>query len=430
MKRLGFIFCWCCLCNLYAWGQEAVSTSIRFKQGYGILDPGFADNRLNLDKLVGTIRAIQADTSYILQSLVIKGTASPIGDYSMNLRLAEKRANAVHQYLQQNLSLENVPVDIRPMGIDWDGLRELVAASDMPHRGDVLRIIDETAGIKDLRQQTSQRNRLLQQVGEGEAWRYMSDKLFGHLHSSGVGTTLTYIKKEPVVVEEHHSDPLPAPVIVAEAAAPIDTLPTEETQPAQPVVKRERTPLYWALKSNLLMDVALIPNLAAEVHLGKGWTVGAGAWFAWWTGDNSDISWRTYGAEVALRKYFGKRAAEKPLQGHHLGVYGQVLTYDFRLGSGKGIIGGQSGGSIFDHANYAFGIEYGYSLPIARRLNLDFVLGVGYMGGQYEEYRPKDGHQVWETTKDRNWIGPTKAEVTLVWLLGRTNSNAKKGGKQ
>ena len=36
---------------------------------------------------------------------------------------------------------------------------------------------------------------------------------------------------------------------------------------------------------------------------------------------------------------------------------------------------------------------------------------------------------VWQCTKNRHYIGPTKAEVSLVWLLGR-GYNARKGDKR
>ena len=43
---------------------------------------------------------------------------------------------------------------------------------------------------------------------------------------------------------------------------------------------------------------------------------------------------------------------------------------------------------------------------------------------------PLDGHYVWQTTKKRRWFGPTKAGISLVWLIGRGNYNEKKGGRQ
>lgn len=102
--------------------------------------------------------------------------------------------------------------------------------------------------------------------------------------------------------------------------------------------------------------------------------------YGWWNTNNKHRYWRTYGGDIAIRKWFGKKADEKPLTGHHLGVYGQLFTYDFEWG-GKGHMGGQPGGTLWDEMNYAAGVEYGYSLPIAYRLNLDFTIGVGYWGG-------------------------------------------------
>ena len=45
---------------------------------------------------------------------------------------------------------------------------------------------------------------------------------------------------------------------------------------------------------------------------------------------------------------------EKPMQGHHISLYGQFLTYDIENGG----TGHQS------KKTYGAGMEYGYSLPI------------------------------------------------------------------
>lgn len=193
--------------------------------------------------------------------------------------------------------------------------------------------------------------------------------------------------------------------------------------------ERLRKPLQLALKTNMLYDAALVPNIGVEFYLGSGWTIGASWMHAWWKNDRAHNYWRNYGGELDIRKYFGKRAERKPLTGHHLGLYMQALTYDVELG-GRGYMGGKPGGTIFDKASYGIGIEYGYSLPIARRLNLDFGIGIGYLGGEYRVYDPSDTHYVWKETRHRHWFGPTKAEVSLVWLIGKGNCNTKKGGNR
>lgn len=151
--------------------------------------------------------------------------------------------------------------------------------------------------------------------------------------------------------------------------------------------------------------------------------------YGWWKKDRIHWYWRAYGGDITVRKWLGKAAREKPLTGHHLGIYGQVLTYDFETG-GRGYMGGEPGGSLFDRASFGGGVEYGYSLPVTRRLNLDFTLGIGYLGGKYYKYTPADGCYVWQETKQRHYFGPSKLEVSLVWLIGHGNINKGKGGKK
>ncbi len=61
------------------------------------------------------------------------------------------------------------------------------------------------------------------------------------------------------------------------------------------------------------------------------------------------------------------------------GIYGQLLSYDFRVGK-YGYMGGKSRGAIFDNPSYVAALEYGYTLPVGRRINIDFSIGIGYMG--------------------------------------------------
>ena len=163
--------------------------------------------------------------------------------------------------------------------------------------------------------------------------------------------------------------------------------------------------LEVALKTNLLYDAVLVPNIGVEVGLGHQWTVGADGFMAWWSSDSRHRYWQTYGGYLTIRKYLSTR--------HHLGIYASALTYDVEWG-GRGYQA--------DHLGFGGGVEYGYSLPIGGKLCLDFSLGVGFQDGEYKEYEPIDDHYVWQSTSKRHWFGPTKAEISLKWLLG------KKGG--
>ena len=188
-------------------------------------------------------------------------------------------------------------------------------------------------------------------------------------------------------------------------------------------------PFYMGIKTNMLYDLGAIPNIGAEFYLGANFSI-VGNWqYSWWKSDKKAWYWRTYGGDVALRYWMGKASRNKPLTGHHLGLYGQMITYDFEVG-GRGYIADSGFGKDKSEDaslgwNWAAGLEYGYSLPIARRLNIDFTLGVGYHWGTFKEYLPIDGHYVWQATKRRKYIGPTKCEISLVWLIGCGNYNKK-----
>lgn len=170
----------------------------------------------------------------------------------------------------------------------------------------------------------------------------------------------------------------------------------------------------------MLYDLLLVPNISTEFYLGRNWTLEAGWAYNWIKNDNSHVYWRLYGGGLELRKWFGRSSQVKPFQGHHIGIYANVGTYDFEFGSTGNL----------SYLSYAAGLSYGYSLPIARRFNIDFEIGLGYFGGDYKEYIPIDHCYVWQADKRRHYIGPTKAEVSLVWLIGRGNVNKDKGGRK
>lgn len=220
-------------------------------------------------------------------------------------------------------------------------------------------------------------------------------------------------KDYPVVVNQ---EPAPEPKVEPAPEPVVESVPQEE----------QKKPFYMAIKTNMLYDVITIPNLSAEFHLGKRFSLTAGYAHAWWSKPQKNFFFRYYGGEASFRWWFGKSSKVKPLQGHHIGVNYQILTYDFQLGK-NGILAGKPGGSLINRPNHTIAVEYGFSLPIARRLNLDFVIAGGYNWGIFEEYIPVDGHFIWQATKNRRYFGPTKLEVSLVWLIGRGNYNKDKG---
>ena len=61
-----------------------------------------------------------------------------------------------------------------------------------------------------------------------------------------------------------------------------------------------KNPILWKLKTNLLYDAFVIPNISAEMHLGRNWSAGLGYWYTWWKTNPCHRYWRSYGGEIGV----------------------------------------------------------------------------------------------------------------------------------
>ena len=169
------------------------------------------------------------------------------------------------------------------------------------------------------------------------------------------------------------------------------------------------------LSTNMLYDAALVPNVGVEYAFGRHWSAKVNAMYAWWSNDSRHRYWRVTGGTVEMRRWFGTNVDAFELRGHHMGAYLGAYRYDFELGGT---------GNMADF-NYSVGVSYGYSMPIARKLSLDMGLSFGYIGGEYTKYDYEDGCYVWLADMRRNYVGVTRAEVSLVWQI----ELGRKGGR-
>lgn len=174
------------------------------------------------------------------------------------------------------------------------------------------------------------------------------------------------------------------------------------------------------LTTNLLYDAALVPNIGVGIGLTDRVTLLADWMYARWSNRDKRRYWRIYGGDVEARYRVGNSHKCSPLGGHHVGVYGSMACYDFQTGR-------DHRGVLSDKYNYAVGLSYTYSLPVASRLHIDFSLGVGYLWGIYKKHTPIDDCDVWFSTNKLRWFGPTRAGVSLVWMFGKAY-NDRKGG--
>ncbi len=173
----------------------------------------------------------------------------------------------------------------------------------------------------------------------------------------------------------------------------------------------------FALKTNLLFDAASLINIELEVPINPHWSVNLEWNFPWWLNRKTNgFCIQALVGNGEVRYYFQDRDSRAMLQGWFAGFYGGGGYYDLQWKEE----GNQ--GEL-----HSVGFTGGYSFHVHRIFNIELSLGVGYMGTDYRHYALKENRTIlaYQYTGNRLWFGPTKAKVSLVWLISSKNYNKK-----
>lgn len=361
----------------------AFTEKILFPWSSSVVSPDFAGNQVHMDSIRWFLSGADAGS---LVSVRIVGSYSPEGKRAFNTKLARARALALAEVVKGiNPSLSPVESVIPPIGgTDYRHQRfaELqvlyhyvpagIAAADGVSAAETAPTAAEES-LPDTAAETGS------QSPRNIGWSAISD-VCGRDSVAGAGGTL------------------------ADAS----------------VARRGFADRLFAT-TNMLYDAMLTPNIGVGVKIADRVTVLADWMYARWNNRDKRRYWRIYGGDIEARYRIGRRKERSPLGGHHVGVYGSMACYDFQGGrSHKGVLS--------DKWNYAVGVSYAYSLPVSTHFNIDFSIGFGYAWGIYKKHRPIDDCDVWLSTHKLRWFGPTKAGVSLVWLIGKSVKNSRKGG--
>ena len=172
MKRILLLFL--LFCGGYVHAQELDSARIHYRQGHREVDMLFRDNRAELERFIRTLR--EEHGADRLESVVIRSWASPEGVNRLNGVLSERRADSLKSYLVRHAGIPDSLICIHGEGIAWDMLRQMVAASDILYKEEVLHILDHTpVWVFDKGRSRSGRT---QETAHGPAGRYAV-----HLHA-------------------------------------------------------------------------------------------------------------------------------------------------------------------------------------------------------------------------------------------------------
>ena len=381
---------------------------VNFRVNSTRLEENYMDNARTLEIMRRTFsdRRVLADMDFI----TITAAASPEGNTAANARLAEGRSLAIKNYIVSRYPfLDRGRIFTFSIGEDWEGLRMMVAEDPfVPYRDEVLDILDSGRGSD------SKRSRLYA-LGGGRAYSYIAANMLPSLRGAATSMTIYYKEDpQPIVIRETQTD-----TVYIDRPYAVEVEKIVEQTVEVPVVS-PREPYYWSVKTNVLYDAALLPDLSVEFTLDRRFSVEVGGQWSWWTSDISHKNcWRIQVIGIEPRMWLGDRATKTPLSGHFIGVYGMGGSYDVRFGGKTGYLSDRS---------WSAGLSYGYAMPLGRSWNLEFSLSVGYINGNYETYhiynRPSNEFYR-DSRATKHYFGPTKARISFVWLPGGKNPGNK-----
>lgn len=170
-----------------------------------------------------------------------------------------------------------------------------------------------------------------------------------------------------------------------------------------------------ALKSNLLADAFLNPNLGIEIGLSPRWTLDVSGQFNGWTLSHGR-RWKHWAVQPEARYWFCDRFA-----GHFLGLHVHGGQYNIGGVDGKLNLLGTDARKLEDTRYQGWfaglGVAYGYAWVLGRHWNLEAEIGLGYSYTRYDRFRCTGCGKKIETDRPHHYVGPTKAAINLVYLF-------------
>lgn len=359
------------------YGQsDSLSIKIYFNQGSDLLD----DQR-DIKELRSSIDSLRQDSLREITNINIEGFSSPEGTAKRNEELAYQRAEALRSYLVHQVNLPDSLITISAKGVAWQEQKEILERIES-HK-------------------TKQIDRA----------QYLFDNIYPRLRYAEV--SILSHRLEAIL-----SQPTPAPSPSHANQQPQEAKYNIVEEPS--AVATTATPLL-AIKSNLLFDLATLVNLEVEVPIRKRWSLCAELIFPWWVMDNGQADSRRNRVQIIsgnleVRYWWRQNESNPILTGWFCGLYTGVGSYDFEHRA-KGYQGDFYVGA---------GVSGGYSHTInqAENLRLEYSLGVGYLETNYTHYHAEFcNNSCWHAIEQRSgkylWFGPTRAKVSLSWLINR-----------
>lgn len=438
--------------------EERTEFCIYFRPGTDTLDSTFVDNARTLNELKNFLQNTSLDKTIQIVNATFTGGSSPEGSDELNHRMAQSRMMELEKFVRSNISIDDSIVTLSNYHILWDYLREEIEKSDLQHKQEALRVLDEKPRFLDFYvtdRTIDHRVVKLQHINGGATWREIYNRFCPNMRNATV-KIITY--KDPLKEIVVKTDSINAnPIITRQSVATADYAKgitkivinngkvskkskSKESRDNIEPSNKEPQVIYIAvhddiyayeinneeniwlrklnLKTNALTWLAGISNAAFEIDIAQHWSFNLPIYYSAWNYFSQTIKMRAFAIQPEFR-YWINRYNNGLFIGAHFSMlsYNLAMNGDYRYQDRNGknpALGG--------------GLSVGYRMPISRnnRWKVEFSLGVGGYPLDYDVYyntpNTKDG--IWVRSQQKTYWGIDQASVSFSYTFNMRN----KGG--
>ena len=370
------------------------------------VDSTFVDNAARISDMREFLKMLKSDSLIRVTSVKFCGTASPDGAYDFNVWLSENRLRTFKELVNSYIYIPDSIIHANVSDIPWDGFRAKVAESDLPHRDEILDIIDEGPSLVPWfnNRRIDPRLLKLRKMYKGQVWETLKSPILRDLRYGDA--VFTYFRMQPVFTYDIDYNDMMRPIDV-------------------PVIHKNNPPIKWFphayLKTNFIGLGMLMANLAYEFDFAPHWSATLPVYYSAIDYFKSTIKFRNFTVQPEIRYWFTLQNDGKWLynDGWFLGAHFEMSYYNFAFD-------GQY--RYQDHRGrtpaLGGGIGFGYRMPVSRnkRWKMEFTIGAGIYPLDYDLFDNTpdviDGQLM--DRKQKTYIGLDQAAITLSYTFDRT----------
>lgn len=340
--------------------DTVVSESAGFEISQSVLTE---DSKSRLNSIISDIDSVLRHDRLI--SMSVSGSSSPDGPAGLNMRLSERRAGVVRDYIVRESGLAPESFAINAKGEDWERFEALVRQNEsIPMRDALLKIIgsSKSAGQKEAE---------MRRLGNGRTWSYLAANIFPAVRVAVVDVRYRNSPPMQEVISmdkaEETLSPVPESDEQVEPAHPNWETPADT--PANAITEQPEWQRHAYVKTNMPAWLMLWINAAGEIDIAPHWSANLSIYYAGYNYFKGNLKFRNFSVMPEVR-YWPLARNNGFFVGAHFGMayYNVAFCGDRRYQDHDGNTPALGGG---------INVGYRFRLPRNPRWQMELSLGAG-----------------------------------------------------